>query len=120
VFRLPLDLGKYDIAVKPRAGSGWAWEVIYDVDIRTRAVDFSTVIEMGAPLVLQGNLHFAASTASSDSLLAGSEIRAYAFVDDNGAQRAVAVGRAVAEAGGAFKLLLPASLRRGWYGTAAR
>jgi hypothetical protein len=113
-FRMLVDLGSYDVTVKPPPGSGYAWQVRHDVDVARRDFEFGTVIDMTSPVMLDGSLAYADDSAPES--LQGAEIRAYAVLPANAEsdERALAIGRATADDQGRFTLLLPARVRDGW------
>jgi hypothetical protein len=117
-FALPVDLGGYDIVVKPPAESGFPWRVLHDVNIGARDVEFASVIDVVSPVRIDGTLRFRNGRAGD--LLAGAEVRAYAVIDDEfDTERAVPVGKVAAGEDGRFMLLLPPSTRAGWYAAGA-
>jgi len=115
-FRLPVDLGSYDVVVKPPAGSGFSWQVRYDVNIGAqRGVEFGTIIDMVSPVTVTGLLRYADSADSNG--LENAEVTAFAIVEDESpaaAERALPLGSATADADGRFTLLLPPSIHQGW------
>jgi hypothetical protein len=110
-FTLPVDLGSYDVLVKPPTGAGFSWHVHHDVVIGRRDMDFLTVIDMLSPIIVNGTL----LTADPNTGLEGAEIAAFAIIDaEFGTERAIPIGRATADERGRFTLLLPPSLNEGW------
>ncbi len=112
-FTLPIDVGAYDVLIKPPAESGFAWHVMRDVNVGARTdTPFDREIDMAAPVVLRGVLRAASMAAVMD----GATIRAYTTTDDaERGQRALPIGVATADGDGGFMLLLPAAIDRGWY-----
>jgi hypothetical protein len=110
-FELLVDLGSYDVLFKPPLGSGFSWQVHHDVAIGKRDQDFPNVIPMNSPVVLNGTLSYRRENTSFE----GAEVAAFAIIEDEfDTERAIPVGRAIADADGNFMLLLPASLKKGW------
>ncbi len=111
-FTLLVDLGSYDVTIKPPVTSGFAWQVRRDVNIGRRGASFSTTIDMASPVAINGELSYG---AVAQDTLEGAQIRAFAVVEDAvGDKRAIAIGRADADVEGRFVLLLPPSIREGW------
>jgi hypothetical protein len=116
-FKLAVDLGSYDVVIKPPADSGFPWQVSHDVDIgATRGVKFSTVIDMLAPVALSGTLTYARGGGSGTQAgLEATQIDAYAVIADAAnSERAVPIGQASADKTGHFTLLLPPSTHMDW------
>jgi hypothetical protein len=112
-FELPVDLGGYDVVVKPPAESGYPWRVLHDVNVGARGVPFGNEIEIASPVRVDGVVR--RSGSASNGALEGTEVRAYAIVEDEfDTERAVPVGKATTDADGAFVLLLSPSTRKGW------
>lgn len=112
-FSLPVDLGSYDVTIRPPPGSGFAWFVKRDVAIGRRGQTFGTTITMGSPIVVECSIGYEGAALS---LLAGAEVTAYALIDDEGTdgKRALAIGDAVVDESGHFSLLLPSEIVAGW------
>ncbi len=114
-FKLPVDLGSYDVVIRPPPDSGFPWQVRHDVDIGARGVEFATVIDMLSPVPLDGTLALARGGSGGSASLSGAQIDAYAVIDVQAdGVRAIQVGKTVADATGHFMLLLPPSTHRGW------
>lgn len=112
-FEMAVDLGSYDVVVKPPAGSGFPWQVRHDVDIAARAVPFATIIDMLSPVAVDGRLRYLDGSGRFE----GAEVVAFAIVADArvpGAERALPIGKATADRDGRFRLLLPPSIHKGW------
>lgn len=102
-FRLALDEGAYDLLIEPAEGSGFA------VTRRTVVVPGAAVpagdrldVEVPFPALLPGRV-----VAHDGAAVPGAEVAAYAIVDDIWGRRAVPLGRTVADAEGAFLVVLP-------------
>lgn len=120
-FTVPVDLGSYDVLVKPPASSGFAWQVRHDVGVGSER-RFSSIVYMPSPVMLTGRLAYMGG-GDPDELpsLAGAEVLAFAVVGDKPAfggdvarERAVPIGKAVAEPDGSFILLLPQTIKPDW------
>jgi hypothetical protein len=117
-FRMPVDLGSYDVIAKPPSGSGYAWRIMQDVDIGSRNREFFRRIDIESPVPLSGSLRFAdskyADTTPAD--LAGATIRAFVIVDDVADDtRPIYIGRTTADDEGNFTVLLSPEVDSGWY-----
>lgn len=112
MFTLPVDLGSYDVTIKPPPSSGFAWQIRHDVDIGRRGATFAAIIDMTSPVALRGQLGY--GEVARDTL-EGAQVRAYAIVETaEGEPRGIAIGKTEADASGSFRLLLPSSIREGW------
>lgn len=117
-FRLPLDLGSYDLIAKPPEGTGFAWQVLKDVDIGSRDQSFRRSLELAAPVPVEGSIRIATADDGAGAVTgpAGAEIRAFTIIDDIAdGKRSIAIGRATADADGNFTLLLSPALYPGLY-----
>lgn len=112
-FMLPIDLGAYDVLIKPPAESGFAWHVLRDVNVGARTeTPFDREIVLAAPVVLRGILR----TPSGEAAMASATLRAYTTTTTaERGERAIPIGTATADENGEFELLVPASIDRGWY-----
>jgi hypothetical protein len=111
-FELQVDLGTYDLVVKPAAGSGLPWQVRHSVTIGSPE-PFDADIPMYLPVSLQGALRYP-NPRSDDPSMADALVAAFAIVkDDDGGERAVPIGSTTADAMGKFTLLLPPSIQHG-------
>lgn len=102
-FRLALDEGAYDLLIEPAEGSGFA------VTRRTVVVPGAAEpvgdrldVEVPFPALLPGRV-----VAHDGAAVPGAEVAAYAIVDDIWGRREVPLGRTVADAEGAFLVVLP-------------
>jgi len=109
-FNLSVDRGSYDVTFKPPPGSGYAWYVLRDVTIGSRK-RFTNTIDMSSPVAIDCSIAYEGGGAT----LAGAEITAFAVVSDSTLpDRAIPIGKAMADENGSFMLLLPSSVREGW------
>ncbi|MDQ3033504.1 MAG: hypothetical protein M3Y87_13880 [Myxococcota bacterium] len=102
-FRLPLDVGVYDLIAEPPEGSGYPWVVRPAFAMAAR--EWTEVLDVRHPVVVRGHASF-----DEGGEIAGAEITAYAIVGEPGAERAVPIARATSESDGSFLLLLPPQL----------
>lgn len=122
MFKLPVDLGSYDILIKPPVDSGFPWQVSNDVNVglgaRKAAGLSSGPINMPSPIVVTGALRYPGGSEDAQATLGGAEIDAYAIIDykhdDVVDKRAVAIGKATADDDGKFMLLLPPNTQSSW------
>jgi hypothetical protein len=113
-FNLPLDVGVYDVYVRPPAGSRFPWVVSPAYMIGAATNTYTDVFEVTAPVPLIGTIHSVPPAAPGVEVMpvveANAEIRAYAIIGDGESQRAVHIGTATSGDDGSFMLLLPARL----------
>jgi hypothetical protein len=110
-FRVAVDRGSYDVTIKPPSGSGYSWYVRRDVEIGSNG-KFTNDVDMSSPVAIDCSMAY---LDARDGSVAGAEITAYAVItDDELGERAIAVGKAVADESGQFMLLLPPSVLAGW------
>lgn len=102
-FRLPLDVGMYDLAVELDASSGFGWYVErrYRVDESARAL--RATISVAAPYRHEGVLTYGDGTPVAEAT-----VRFYAVDPSSG--RATAIGEASTDETGVFVGLLPAAI----------
>ncbi len=102
-FDLRLDVGAYDVFVKPPAESGFAWVVLpgYEVADLDAAGEFS--FELLAPLPLRGTIR-----SDDGVVLAGADVRV--FGRTVGTDRFVELGRARTDEEGRYRVLLSPKL----------
>lgn len=106
-FTLPLDLGAYDVIIKPPAGSNFPWRVAPAMVFGSSVVVQNT-FEIGAPVPLNGVVIGPGDDASG---MAGAEVQAFAIVEEEGgAVRAIPVARTMSREDGSYTLLLPPRL----------
>jgi hypothetical protein len=119
-FKLPVDLGAYDVVIKPPIDSGFPWQVNNDIKVGlgARKMPLNKTIDMPSPVVVTGTLRYPGANADAQATLQGAEIDAYAIIpiagDDTGATRAVTIGKTAADDQGKFMLLLPPKTQRDW------
>jgi hypothetical protein len=107
-YRLPLDVGLYDVFLEPPAGSNWPWALARDVPNGGSGATFSIDLVVGAPVPLNGRIVYGELDRRPAE---NASVRAYAIVEEpEGGTRAVLIGRATTGPDGTFTVLLPASL----------
>jgi hypothetical protein len=115
MFSSPVDLGTYDVIVKPPATSNYAWRVLYGVEIGSRTAQFSNLITLSAPVVVSGKLRYVDGSDRDQKSLASADVHAYTIVDQGmPTERTLELTRATADANGQVTLLLPPQLQRSW------
>lgn len=117
-FRMPLDVGAYDVTIKPPDGSGFAWTVVQDVLIGNRSEEFVQQFTLSAPLSITGRLSYRNGSNAENETFSGAVIRAYRLIAADGRtdkRRAIALGQTLADDAGRFTLLVPPDIRSGWY-----
>ncbi len=102
-FDLPLDVGAYDLFLRPPANSGFAWVVAPELVVGRVDSTLVARYQVDAPVPLAGDV-----TGPEGSSVAGGEVRAYAL--DEG--RFVEVGRARVDEFGHYEMLLPPRFMR--------
>jgi len=110
-FRLPLDVGSYDFVFKPASESGFAWQVVHDIDIGAQRDDFTTHVTLGDPVLVQGTLRYTDASRGEQRSLGGAEVRAYTQIPNS--TRSIEIGRAVADEDGKVHLLIAPTLQDG-------
>jgi hypothetical protein len=115
-FKLPVDLGSYDVIAKPLAESGFPWSVRVDVGVGVgaRKAPMTRNFDMLSPVVVNGSLRYLRRSEAAQATLGGAEIEAFALIRADSGERAVPIGKAMADADGRFMLLLPRSIEHGW------
>jgi len=120
-FKLPVDLGSYDIFVKLPEGSGFPWHLFHGIQIGGRDKEYYRDIILDSPIPVLGALCYDEYCDDDSVRVPGAElentmVRAYRQIeDDSGNARYIAVGTATADGQGHFKLLLAPTLRDCWY-----
>lgn len=103
LFDLPLDVGTYDLVIKPPSGSGFPWIVSPEFVIGEGERVLSGAFEFAAPVPLHGTVESMPGVP-----VVGVELRAYAIVDaPEGGSRAIQIGTATSDEEGEYMLLLP-------------
>jgi hypothetical protein len=121
MFDIPVDLGSYDLLVKPPATSGFSWQVYHDVGIGSRR-SVKLPVDVSSPVMLSGRLAYPMDGDKPQPALAGAEVLAFAVIRDETqpatgefaevTERAVAIGKVMADSDGAFTLLLPKAIKK--------
>lgn len=102
-FRLPLDVGVYDLVVELPPESGFAWHVEPGFAVGSAGAPLRRVMSVRAPHRLEATARFV-----EGSPLAGARVRAFALDARTG--RGIELGRAECDASGRFTVLLPGAL----------
>lgn len=97
-FRLPLDVGMFDIVVEPPSGSGYAWFVEPALSVAAADGSIARSIRLEAPVAFRAVL-----VRADQSPVADADVSA--FADSQG--RRVEIARARTDSDGEFTLLLP-------------
>ncbi|MEM9862173.1 MAG: carboxypeptidase-like regulatory domain-containing protein [Myxococcota bacterium] len=96
-FALPLDVGTYDLFMRPSSQTGFPWLVVPGLRVGQVDGTLAARYELRAPVPVTGRIEGAAS---------GFEVRAFTQVEE----RFVEVGRARVNDLGEYELLLPSEL----------
>ena len=99
-FRLPIDVGRYDLLVEMPAETGYGWYVEHDFGVGGSSAPLRHVMSVRAPFRATGTAHFAEGTP-----LAGARLRFFAIDASTG--RTIEIGSSTCEADGSFVALLP-------------
>ena len=102
-FDLPLDVGAYDLFLRPPASSGFAWVVAPELVVGSVDSTLVARYQVDAPVPLAGDV-----TGPEGAAVVGGEVRAYAMDDG----RFVEVGRARVDELGHYEMLLPPRFMR--------
>ncbi len=105
VYTLPLDVGLYDLVIKPGAETGYPWQVVPGIVIDASVRDITFDATLTAPVPIEGTVSTNDGTPVGAAL-----VRAYAILKTDGVARSVQIGEATADAEGHYRLLLPAGL----------
>ncbi|MET0389568.1 MAG: hypothetical protein ABW321_26580 [Polyangiales bacterium] len=113
-FDLPVDLGSYDVLIKPPAQSNFAWQVVYGVDVASR-MPYANDFYVTAPVVVDAKLTYSDGSSRDQSSLASAEVHAYALVNEQRpGQRPVEIAQGQLDAQGNVTLLMPPKLQHTW------
>lgn len=104
-FGLRLDLGSYDIVVKPPTDSGFPWSIATGQEFGAVGAVLARDFEFAAPVALAGTV-----LDESGAPVAAAEVAAFGIVEDAGGIRSVPIGRAVTDTNGRYTVLLPPTL----------
>jgi len=105
-YGLRLDLGTYDIVVKPPTDSGFPWIVAGAQEFGTTGALLARDFEFAAPVALTGTV-----LDDAGMPVAAAEVSAFGILEDaGGTVRSVPIGRAVTDSAGRYTVLLPPSL----------
>lgn len=113
-FELPVDEGRYDIAVRPVEGTGYPWAIRPSVAVDTEANGLSVLVRN--PVAYSGTVTVPDRAGASARMpLPGALLRFFALFDEKGQLAdgglapisAVEVGQTRTAADGKYRLLLP-------------
>jgi hypothetical protein len=113
-FALYVDVGVYDLIVKPPMQSGYGWQIRPGLSVGgARREDFATRVELSPPSLVEGSLHY--PDAKEQASLAGADVHAYT-VEDEGTPnaRGVEIGHTQADEDGNVMLLISPVPRTSW------
>jgi hypothetical protein len=102
-FRLPLDVGVYDLAVEMPAETRYAWHVERGFGVGGSDAPLRRVMSVRAPFRVEASARFA-----DDMPVAGGVVRLFAIDEETG--RLTEIGATIADDDGAFLALLPPSI----------
>ena len=102
-FRLPLDVGVYDLVVEMPAESGYAWHVEHDFGVGGSSAPLRRVMSVRAPHRVLGSARF-----TEGSMLAGAHVRFFALHPET--DRPIEIGATECDEEGEFVALLPPAL----------
>jgi len=105
-FILGLDVGAYDLVVRPPPEAGFPWIVSPDRRIGFTGGHLRDRFEFSTPVVVMGELH-----DTNGMAVVGAELAAHGLITSaEGDARAVELGRATTDEEGRYVLLLPPRL----------
>jgi hypothetical protein len=114
-FKIPADIGSYDVIIKPPSPSNFAWSIIYNVTVGSRTQEFATIVTLEAPVAVSGTLLYQGGVKSDQRTLGSAEVHAYTVINDNEPNaRSIEIGRSQADENGSVMLLLSPKLQETW------
>jgi hypothetical protein len=113
-FSFYVDVGVYDLIVKPPMQSGFAWQIQPGLNVGgSRSEDFTTRVEVGAPALIEGSLRYL--DGKSKGTLAGAEVHAYTVEDEKTPNaRGVEIGHTQADENGNIVLFVSPEPQPPW------
>jgi hypothetical protein len=103
-FELLPDVGYYDFVVDPGDGNNFPWKLWLDCPNGPDAGGALRAIKLSAPVMVSGVVEY----ADSGVPLPKAQVEAFAIVEStHNEPRSVLIGRAVSDALGAYRLVLP-------------
>jgi hypothetical protein len=113
-FSFYVDVGVYDLIVKPPAQSGFAWQIQPGLNVGgSRNEDLATRVEVGAPALIKGGLRYA--DGKNRGTLAGAEVHAYTVEDEKmPTARGVEIGHTQADENGNILLFVSPEPQPPW------
>jgi hypothetical protein len=115
-FELYVDVGVYDLIVKPPMQSGFGWQIRPGLNVGgARRGDFSTRVELDAPALVEGSLRYLDADERAQRSLAGADVHAYTVEDvDSPNTRGVEIGHTQADEAGNVMLLISPERQPSW------
>ncbi|HKP58927.1 MAG TPA: hypothetical protein VJV78_19535 [Polyangiales bacterium] len=115
-FELFVDVGVYDLIVKPPMQSGYGWQIRPGLTVGSaRREDFSTRVDLAAPVLVEGSLRYMDNTANTRSSLAGADVHAYTVQNEGEPNaRGVEIGHTQADEQGNVMLLISPEFQLSW------
>lgn len=105
-FDLPLDIGVYDLRVRPPTESGFSWVLVPNFAIGNTGTTVSVRYQVEAPVPVSGVLRDADGTP-----VVGATVRAFTILEaDDGIPRALLMGETTSAEDGSYRVLLPPRL----------
>ncbi len=104
-FGLSLDVGAYDLMIKPPVDSGFPWIVSRDLVIGASSGTTARDFDFAAPIPVQGELKAADGTP-----VVGAEVEAFGILDGSDGPSAFQIAHTVTGPDGSYQLLLPPGL----------
>jgi hypothetical protein len=107
-FTFGLDVGFYDVVVRPPADTGFAWIVDANVNVYESGRSLRSDYQFEAPLPLMGTIQY-----QDGLVIAGADVQAFAIIESAAGPRAVPIAATVSDGEGRYTLLLPPRIRTG-------
>jgi hypothetical protein len=113
-FAFYVDVGVYDLIVKPPAQSGFAWQIQPGLNVGgSRSEDFTTRVELSAPALIEGTLRYTDDRGRGS--LAGADVHAYTVEGEKTPNtRGVEIGHTQADENGGVVLFVSPEPQPPW------
>ncbi|MEM9189616.1 MAG: carboxypeptidase-like regulatory domain-containing protein [Myxococcota bacterium] len=106
LFTIPLDVGRYDLSVRPDPESGFPWVVRSGFAVQQNSRVIQMDFTASAPVIMRGRV-----TDAGNQTLPGAMVRAWVMAEGaEGTMRRVLAGEVEADEEGSYTLLLPPQL----------
>lgn len=107
-FRLPVDIGSYDLVATPPEGTGFPWFVypnrfVSNAPAESRAF----AIDIAAPVVVRGRV-----VDAQNRPIYSANVEAFLILQNGGSERALRIARTTSSDAGTFALLMPPSIKQ--------